>query len=80
MAAVLGVSQYHFSANLQAPDRHPAHVFRTQRRVEQARALIRRGMPLVEVAQTTGFSDQSHFSNTFKLYTGATPGQYAHLP
>jgi AraC-like DNA-binding protein len=37
-------------------------------------------MVLAEVAQATGFSDQSHFSNTFKLYTGATPGQYALLP
>lgn len=32
------------------------------------------------LAQATGVSDQTHFSNTFKLYTGATPSQYALLP
>jgi len=77
MAAILGVSQYHFLRTFKRQTGIPPHVFRTQRRVEQARALIRRGMPLAEVAQATGFTDQPHFSNTFKLYTGATPGQYA---
>jgi len=55
----------------------PPHVFRTQRRVEHARVLILQGRPLAEVAQATGFTDQSHFTNTFKLYTGVTPGRYA---
>jgi AraC-like DNA-binding protein len=80
MAATLGVSQYHLLRIFKRQTGVPPHVFRTQQRVELARSLVRQGMPLAEVAQTTGFTDQSHFSNTFKLYTGATPGQYALLP
>jgi AraC family transcriptional regulator len=33
-------------------------------------------LPLVEIALTTGFSSQSHFSRTFKRLTGMTPAQY----
>ncbi|SFL72095.1 AraC-type DNA-binding protein [Desulfomicrobium norvegicum] len=80
MAAVLGVSQYHLLRTFKRQTGIPPHVFRTQQRVERAKSLIRQGMVLSEVAQVTGFADQSHFSNTFKLYTAATPGQYALLP
>ena len=34
------------------------------------------GMPPAQVALETGFSDQSHFANTFRRYMGATPKQY----
>lgn len=77
MAAALGVSQYHFLRAFKRQTGVPPHVFRTQRRVEMARNLVRRGTPLSEVAHLTGFTDQSHFTNTFKLYTGVTPGRYA---
>lgn len=77
MASALGVSQYHFLRVFKRQTGVPPHVFRTQRRVELARNLVRRGTPLSEVAHLTGFSDQPHLTNTFKLYTGVTPGQYA---
>ena len=41
-----------------------------------AKALLRDGMPITDVAQATGFSDQSHFHKAFTAYTTATPGQY----
>lgn len=34
---------------------------------------------LGEIAQATGFSDQSHFSRTFKRLTGMTPAKYRSL-
>ena len=77
MASGLGISQYHFLRVFKRQTGLPPHVFRTQRRVELARKLVRRGTPLSEVAQLAGFSDQPHFTNTFKLYTGVTPGKYA---
>lgn len=45
-------------------------------RLEQARALIRRGRPLTAVALETGFSDQSHLTRKFKYFYGITPGEY----
>jgi len=32
--------------------------------------------PLVEIALSAGFSEQSHFSRTFKRLTGLTPSEY----
>jgi len=48
-----------------------------RRRLEHARRLVAAGhLPLVEVASEAGFSDQSHFTRTFKRFTGLTPRQY----
>lgn len=53
-----------------------SHAFRTQRRIERAKSLLKKGLPFVQTALGVGFSDQSHFSNTFRRLTGATPKQY----
>ncbi len=45
-------------------------------RVERAKALLRRGRPLAEVALAAGFSDQSHLARAFKRRTLLTPGRY----
>jgi len=31
---------------------------------------------LAEIALAAGFSDQSHFTKTFRHYNGMTPGEY----
>lgn len=46
-------------------------------RVEYAKSLLRKGENIVDVANESGFADQSHFHKTFVRYTAATPGQYA---
>lgn len=45
-------------------------------RINQAKALISTGMPLVEVALETGFYDQAHFTHYFRRYLGVTPVAY----
>lgn len=50
--------------------------FADNARITLAKALLRDGMPITDVAQATGFSDQSHFHKAFTAYTTATPGQY----
>jgi AraC family transcriptional regulator len=71
-----------------AADRHPATVARRFRsaygctpgeyhrrlRVEQAARLIEKGVPLAEVADRTGFADQSHLTRVFRRIAGMTPG------
>ncbi|MEG1292088.1 MAG: AraC family transcriptional regulator [Lachnospiraceae bacterium] len=34
---------------------------------------------LVKISQYLGFCSQSHFSQTFRKYSGMTPGQYRKL-
>lgn len=70
---------------------HPTHLARAFReqtgctigeyvrrlRIESAsRQLASTEASLGEIAAATGFSDQSHFSRTFKNYFGITPGEY----
>ena len=48
-----------------------------QLRVEYAcRQLSSSSTALAEIASAAGFSDQSHFSRTFKRQIGMTPSQY----
>jgi len=45
-------------------------------RVNQAKKRLEQGEEPIEIAYETGFTDQSHFTNTFKKLIGVTPGQY----
>lgn len=46
-------------------------------RIENAcREIFASGKSLSEIAASAGFCDQSHFSNTFKRYTGMTPAEF----
>lgn len=73
---------------------HPVHLARVfrkhyrctigeyvrQRRIEFAcHQLSESDAPLVEVALAAGFSDQSHFTRTFKHYTGMTPAEFSKI-
>ncbi|WP_245992778.1 helix-turn-helix transcriptional regulator [Prauserella muralis] len=50
--------------------------FRTMRRLDQARTLMRAGHPLSEVAVLAGFADQSHLTRMFKRAYGLTPAAW----
>lgn len=45
-------------------------------RIGEAKKLIEQGVPLIETALRTGFSDQSHFTNYFNSFIGLSPGSY----
>jgi AraC-like DNA-binding protein len=46
-------------------------------RLQHTKVLMAQGMPLAHVAMAAGFSNQSHFSRTFKRVHGFTPSEYA---
>ena len=46
-------------------------------RVGKAKRLLEQGVPPVEAALETGFSDQSHFTNCFSRFIGLAPGIYS---
>lgn len=76
VAAAVGLSRYHFLRLFKQQTGLPPHVFRTQRRIDAAQGLLKKGLPFSEVALSTGFTDQSHFTNKFRQFMGATPSQY----
>ena len=45
-------------------------------RIGKAKKLLEQGVPPIEAAMQTGFSDQSHFTNYFNRFIGLTPGLY----
>jgi AraC-like DNA-binding protein len=55
----------------------PVMAYLIQLRLNLAAAMLRdTGLPVTEIQQRVGFSDDSHFRRTFRKYTGASPGKY----
>ena len=52
----------------------PPHAYLLGLRLHQAQALLLRREAITEVALATGFTDQAHFSRSFKKYFSLTPG------
>ncbi|MBD0383828.1 response regulator [Paenibacillus sp. WST5] len=48
----------------------------TRYRMELAKSLLGKGLKVNEVSEKVGYHTYRHFSEVFKKYTGATPGQY----
>jgi AraC-like DNA-binding protein len=54
-----------------------AAAFRAEARAQMALALIATGVPLSDVAVSTGFSDQPHMTRAITALTGRPPGYWA---
>jgi len=52
------------------------HGYLVDCRIQLARARLRRGEAIAQVAAELGFADQAHLQRVFKLRLAATPGQY----
>ncbi len=76
VSKAVGLSQYHFLRTFKRATGLSPHVYRTQQRLEKAKQMLKKGIPLAEIALATGFNDQSHFNNKFRQFTAATPHQY----
>lgn len=48
-------------------------------RINKAKAMLENGMNPTETAICTGFSDQSHFTNSFNMYIGLSPAAYGRI-
>ena len=53
------------------------HAYLVQLRLDDARMLMRHGMPIAQAAMAAGFYDQSALTNHFRRSYGITPRQYA---
>lgn len=77
LAAVANLSRFHLIRVFRKETGLSPHAYLTQVRVERAKELLARKVPIVHTALSVGFSDQSHLSRRFKSITGIPPGQYA---
>ncbi|MEJ1998406.1 MAG: AraC family transcriptional regulator [Maritimibacter sp.] len=76
LAGLLELSEFHFQRAFRASVGVTPHGWIAHRRAERAKALIRAGEPLAQVADACGYSSQSHFTRAFKAATGATPARW----
>ncbi len=79
LARAAGVSRHRLSRLFRAAYGMPPHRFALAHRIAAARRMLERGVPVAEVAQATGFFDQSHLHRHFRRTLGMTPARYAGL-
>lgn len=77
LAEACGLSPGHFSRQFAFCMKATPHQWIMRRRIEIARKkLSATGMSLADVALSTGFADQSHFTRAFTSVTGISPGRW----
>jgi AraC-like DNA-binding protein len=74
-----GLSRYELARQFRAAYGTSPYRYSLLRRLDVARAGLRRGERLVEVALAAGFADQAHFTRLFAATYGLPPGRYARL-
>ena len=77
LAAIAGLSVYHFARAFKQSAGVTPHHYLVHRRIERAQEMLARSeLPLSGIALATGFSDQSHLARHFRQMLGMTPGQF----
>jgi AraC-like DNA-binding protein len=76
LAAAAGLSRFHLIRAFQRRYGVTPFAYQRNQRIEKARAVLRTGRPIADVAVAAGFADQSHLGRTFRAVMGATPGEY----
>jgi AraC-like DNA-binding protein len=79
LESAAGASRHRLSRLFRAAFGMPPHTFQLAQRIALARRMLERGAGVAEVAQATGFFDQSHLHRHFTATLGMTPAVYAHL-
>ena len=77
LAANVGMSRVHMHRKLKELTNQSARDFIRSIRLKQSANLLReKNLSVSEVAYATGFSNLSHFSNTFRDFYGISPSEY----
>ncbi|RED48129.1 helix-turn-helix transcriptional regulator [Aestuariispira insulae] len=77
LAALAGLSKYHFVRSFKKAIGVTPFSYLTHRRVAKSMTLLRAGHNATEAALDSGFFDQSHFTRYFKQIYGVAPGMAA---
>jgi AraC-like DNA-binding protein len=74
LANIAGLSKWHFHRAFKRSAGITPHFYLIRRRLENAqRLLAETDLSLAQIALKSGFSDQSHFSRSFRMLFGVTP-------
>lgn len=77
LAALLSISQFHFSDLFKQSIGITPHQYLLQQRIERAKQLlIESDRSILEIALLCGFNSHSHLSKQFRQLTGMTPKAY----
>ena len=80
IAGAAGVHRVHLSREFRRYFSTTVGEFLRRKRIEHACHLVSAtNTPLSEIAMTCGFSDQSHFSATFRRQVGLTPARFRQM-
>lgn len=76
MARTAHMSPAHFSRRFRAAYGETPYSYLMTRRIERAKALLRRGMSVTETCMAVGSTSLGSFSSRFTELVGETPSQY----
>lgn len=77
LAALLGMSQYHFSHRFKQAIGISPYQYLLQQRIERAKQLLKQTkLSITEIALECGFNSHSHLSKQFRQLAGMTPTAY----
>ena len=76
LAAISGLSQFHFIRQFKKHFDLAPHAYQIQTRLKKAKELLKLGVKSSQVAIECGFHDQSHFTHHFKKALGTTPSRF----
>jgi AraC family transcriptional regulator len=80
LAAVAGLSTYHFARAFKRSEGMTPHHYVVQCRIRRTQKLLAStDLPVSEIAGVVGFADQSHCTRRFREHVGITPGRYRWL-
>jgi AraC-like DNA-binding protein len=74
LAALVGISRFHFIRTFARDTGLTPHAFQDQLRIAHGLRLLKQGLSATEAAAGAGYSDQSHFNRALKRSHGVTPG------
>jgi AraC family transcriptional regulator len=77
LAAIAGLSPYHFARAFKQSFGLPPHRYLTSRRMEKAKSLLAQpAVSVTRIGHDLGFSELSSFTTTFRKNVGLTPTDY----
>jgi AraC family transcriptional regulator len=76
LAADVNLSPFHFARMFKQSFGESPAAYITRQRIHAVKRQLKSDLPLAEISQQLGFSQQSHMTKTFKALTGLTPHLY----